>query len=799
MAQREWPARRWWLPPLFFFVSLSLLTYPGVLAGRVVLPVDWLYEAFYPWKALQPSVRSANPRQNDAIVQLYPLDLYTRERLLRLEAPLWNPYLGGGIPHLATGFTRALYPPAWPGLLLSPKGARNFELLFHLTLAGFFQLLFLRRLGCGPLGGLVGGMAFGWSGALSLRTPLGYVLDTLTWVPLLLYGVEGVVRRLRGSALVLALATALQILAGSLPDVAASWLLVSVYFVVRLISQSAGRMRAALTVAAALLLGAGLAAVQLVPQLELIQESHRGARSYHDLKATGTSPLGLLTLLSPRLFGSNTDRNYWLDTPAPGAQMYIGMVPFLLALGSLRGRSQAPRGALLAAGSGTYLVAAGSPALYPLLLLVPALSGLRYVHTFSNVCAVALSALAGLGAERLLAPSAEARPGRSGRAALAFGVLAAALGAGALGCGVTSRPGYVLVELALAAGVAATYFGVLALWAKERARRLGAAVLLLSAVDLVRFPAQQNPAVSTERFPIYPPTPGLDLVARDTGLYRALSVVPGGSDDYGPWVAGPNSLLAYRIPDAGAYHSFLPNRVVRYYTVMEHLAEGIPPDQVLASGRSFFNLLESYDFEPNALARLMNIRYVLYSPSDTPRNRRALRRLHRGELQVFQYVEQLPRAFLVEGFEVIEDPEKILLRLAAPDFDPQKTILLEKQPHLLPPRPAVEGETRVRVLSYRPERVEVEVEAPRDAFLVLCDTFFPGWQARVNGGEVELHRANYLFRAVVVPGGRSLVEFRYRPFSYRLGRGLSLASLVFWMALALGLGKRRQAQATTDR
>ena len=186
------------LLPFLFLLFLGVLTYPGILAGSVLLPTDWLYEAFYPWKTMSPSVTSANPRQNDAIIQLYPLDLYTRERMRQGEVPLWNPYLGSGIPHLATGFNRVFYPLAWPGLLLSAPGARNFEMLLHLILGAVFQFLFLRRLGCGKAASLLGGIAFGWGSALAVRASLNYVSDTLTWLPLVLFAAGGILQQIRG-------------------------------------------------------------------------------------------------------------------------------------------------------------------------------------------------------------------------------------------------------------------------------------------------------------------------------------------------------------------------------------------------------------------------------------------------------------------------------------------------------------------------------------------------------------------------------------------------------------------------
>ena len=43
------------LLPIIFLLFLAALTYPGILTGGVILPTDWLYEAFYPWKSMAPS------------------------------------------------------------------------------------------------------------------------------------------------------------------------------------------------------------------------------------------------------------------------------------------------------------------------------------------------------------------------------------------------------------------------------------------------------------------------------------------------------------------------------------------------------------------------------------------------------------------------------------------------------------------------------------------------------------------------------------------------------------------------
>src|SRR5205814_7944695 len=68
-------------------------------------------------------------------------------------------------------------------------------------------------------------------------------------------------------------------------------------------------------------------------------------------------------------------------------------------------------------------------------------------------------------------------------------------------------------------------------------------------------------------------------------------------------------------------------------------------------------------------------------------------------------------------------------------------------------------------------------------YLVLADTYYPGWVARVDGVEQPILRADYLFRAVAVRPGQQVVEFRYEPTSFRIGAATSGLTLLVLVAL----------------
>jgi len=60
-----------------------------------------------------------------------------------------------------------------------------------------------------------------------------------------------------------------------------------------------------------------------------------------------------------------------------------------------------------------------------------------------------------------------------------------------------------------------------------------------------------------------------------------------------------------------------------------------------------------------------------------------------------------------------------------------------------------------------PNRLELEVRAPEDGFLVRLENFHYGWRAFVDGENTKIYRANYAFQAIKVPKGSHKVIFQF--------------------------------------
>jgi uncharacterized membrane protein YfhO len=75
--------------------------------------------------------------------------------------------------------------------------------------------------------------------------------------------------------------------------------------------------------------------------------------------------------------------------------------------------------------------------------------------------------------------------------------------------------------------------------------------------------------------------------------------------------------------------------------------------------------------------------------------------------------------------------------------------------------------------------VGLDVKTNDNAFLVLSDVYYPGWQASIDGESTHIFQTDYVLRGVAVPPGTHLVKFDYRPVRFFAGALLNcLSSLV---------------------
>jgi hypothetical protein len=799
---------------------------PGPLLASVAVVVVLAAAVLLWWeRRIEAHIDPANAPYAafDDYLTYYPTSFYGYGELRAGRFPFWNPYQEAGAPFFATPDHGLLYPLNLAYLVLPTASAEKVSALLHLTLAGLGASLLARAWGGSWIGAVTAGAAFAFAPPVAGLVFLPHHLVGVAWMPWQLL----VLHRLLGSrvpwawAVLLGVFTALQYVGGY-----PMYGLVSVYLLAGYFCwwhwgawrTALGRRRFATTgvmVAAAAVLAASLSAPQLLPRVELMQQSLRGFMAL-TLEQAGLNSVppgaSLLRALLPMH-----------DVERVLPSVYLGIPLLLLAvLGALRSSRASPGGFALGLTVVSWLLAWGTHTpLFHLYYLLPGGSAFRVPYRFVPVTSLGIAMLVGGGTDALRG----GWPGRVGARALVVGSLGLGVALLLIGRYVPlpdridpanpvppSLPLFMMPAEQPAALVRALGWWLLgaAIWlfcydglSDVLGVRLRRAVIVTipAVVYATLFVATRN----TEPLPVtHPelhtmPEPAAAFLRSEQGVDRTY-VAPTS------WPVGPpgRHLPAKSGELHGLYavndrENVYPKRFAEFAALMLpagmerertalmerlHLPPYIPQGEVVVRSDS-----------PNLrLLDLLGTRFIVEGPGATFRADSAPGRFARvydaDGVRIYRNAEAFPRAFLVHRAEVVAEPARELERLVSPDFDPRTTALLERQPALGLSGRAGEPAGTAKVVHYAPDRVVVDVEAPTPAILVLTDQHYPGWEAEVDGTPTDILVTDYVFRGVPVNAGTHRVIFRFVSQSFR--RGLWVAALGSMLALGVMLAVRQE-------
>jgi hypothetical protein len=189
-----------------------------------------------------------------------------------------------------------------------------------------------------------------------------------------------------------------------------------------------------------------------------------------------------------------------------------------------------------------------------------------------------------------------------------------------------------------------------------------------------------------------------------------------------------------------------------------------------AKMRAYQDVLDVVGLSNPLIRDLMNVKYVVL---DKPDSSAGLGLVYNGaQRKVYASLSVLPRAFFVKRYEV-SDALGILSKIRDRAFDPREVVFFPEDPKIQiePLHPAATAE----FLSYDIQDMELKVTTSGNNLLFFSETYYPkGWKAFIDGKETPIYRANYLFRAVVVPPGIHKLEMKFEPTGFYLGKNLSL-------------------------
>jgi hypothetical protein len=720
----------------------------------------------------------------------YPRNLTIARGLQAGRLDLWNPLSGCGAPLWAEQGG-----PFFPLKLLfylhpTPATLRLFIVL-RLAIAALGAYALARSRGLGAVGAFGAGLLFELSGVMVAQ--LGFATSSaICMTPWALLGAQslanrGTPRSVAGCAIALGITglsghPGINLLVLSAFLVAIGGHLVSyarkAQSVRRLIGQSA----------VALVLGAALMAPSILPLVELRAEgrtykhSEIGESAWQERLDWGLEALPA-ALFTPSVFES--------DAFAREARWPWPFSPALSMVGLALGVAGIVLGGIDLALAAVGLFGLGLTTSFPGLGWLHHVPGLTLILSWYCWVLVVLpfTQAAGRAIERLDSPE--------GRRAMAVGagvVLASVSSIGLLeldghrlGSAFTMAKNEGFVWGPLASSVLLLVLCVGLAWLPTRMRetlRPGPTIALVAALHafaLLRPLVHHAPAATLSR----PPPTAIAWLAEHLDPRTQRMHSPTIS------VAHPFSPMLYDLPDLRGF-SALPIR--RYARFMESIPGGVSAFTAQHAATPVAALLDVA-----AVRWLLEDARAAWLPQVTQAPN--LHVVHADALAVvLENRAALPRARIVhEAIAVADEDEAaaMLVRLTARAPHAAMTPLVQRvllepvdgHPPTLPTAAPVEAEPptteRVEILpSNDPDRVTLDVELSTPGWVVLADTYYPGWTAEVDGAPTPIHPANLAFRAVGVAAGSHRVELQYRPASFQLGVALFIASFAACLVLA---------------
>lgn len=571
-------------------------------------------------------------------------------------------------------------------------------------------------------------------------------------------------------------------------------------------------------------IGITLGAVQLVPLYEVLRDNFRvGSVSYETVSSYAYPIKQLVAFLMPDFFGNPTHHAY-LDIfdfsfhSAPSgtifwgvknyveAGAYVGILPLALAFiaiasslrlrwsGSSSWRPLTWQFAALALVS--LLFTFGTP-LYAILFFgVPGFNQLHTPFRWIYPYTLSMAVLAGIGieilGEKLNAQSGN--PGRGWRVAHAIPITLGVLVLAALGITYMARdPILPLLDRVVRSSTFASqaFDGGRMFYSYEFGNVLLFAIFLIGAGAVIRIsrcpiylprglglhPVWKLFAVAlvaVDLFVVgigfYPAAdprladftpPAVKFLQQDKTLFRVTSY-----DNPNEKVFNANVGMLYGISDIRGYDSIIPKQYADYMRLLA------PQDELLFNRIAPFYSPDPFDSQ---LFNLLNVKYVLTTRA-LPNAGYSL--VYDNEIKIYRNDRVLPRAFMVPQARTIADRDTLLGELR--QFDPTREVLIEENP--IEARAQSCSFNPVSIEKYSSSEVILKSNQTCAGWLVLADSYFPGWIAQINEQDTHLYKADFNFRSVFVPAGAHTIRFKYSPVSLRVG---IIASFLGVMALVL--------------
>jgi Bacterial membrane protein YfhO len=811
--------------PLLLIISLvGIFFWKFFILGKVPIPGDFITGVYYPWLDYKwgygAGVPVKNPITTDVVSLIYPEQILAVDLMKSGKWPLWNPYILAGTPLLANLQSAPFSPTVFIYFLLDNVSAWSMQVILQHFFSIIFMFLLLRYWKLSRVAALFGGVVFAFSGFnLIFSQWNGHTLAS-SFIPLaVLFTHKWLEKRKFIDGLGLSLIFTMQLFSGYPQTCLYTAIILVILWLVHVLfkKQLVNDIKSIFLLLPFIILALGLSAIQLIPAAELWKLSQRGFEP-NTFEWAFLPWSKLITFIAPDFFGNHSTYNYWGPQDYTSNTAYIGIVATFFTIAGIRLykkyfavkfllisviitlilsfptpvsiflwkhdilgmlSSSAHRATVL------YIFSAGALSAYGLddllkkkdssirikdlliLYLIIFVYGLWAFWKFKTVddasivvpiigyvnkymvgirnlilpllILVCLNIL--LLINNILQKNMDLTTNKQGSGIKMFK------------CNINFLNKKYINKIIFVRRSILIFF-----------------IFSLMVFELFRFGWKYTPF--SERELIYPTTPVLDYLINETKPFRTT----------GNLVIPDNMRSVYKIESLEGYETIHPLRISQFIAALNSGRSGTTP-----VGR-----YGSINSDTSKLLDLVNTKYYLtlkLNEKNIPDiNGKIPERFVSSKFEkvfedksvsILKSKDFLPRAFFVYDWTVENDDKKIINTLLDNSFVFSKRIILEKDIPYIKDEDIGVIQNNVEYLKYGDQDSELLVYTNVNGLLFLSEAFFPGWKAYIDGQLTEIYRADFSFRAIVIPAGTHHISFIYDPLSFKIGKWISMSTLLF--------------------
>ncbi len=784
-------------PLIILTTIIVLFFYQTIFFGKMPFPGDLLLAEDAPWRHASyfgyvPGSIPNKGQYFDVIQEIYPWKTLVVSELKNGRLPLWNPYNFSGTPLLANFQSQVMSPLTILYMVLPQTLAWTIILILQPILGAVFVYLYMQKIGKSQPASMISAVAWNFSGFASVWMEFTTIWHTIVWLPFFLYMIEdmiGVSRLKPLHILGLSFGVYCSLTAGHPQDFINTMLFTGIYFLCRIYSEGGRPVEIFMRLVRMgwpFLIGIGLGAIQILPTIELFSLSTRVSHDLSHILHTmlfqwWQTPMFIVQ----DFFGNPATKTYMIADTYVGKAMSIGAAGTILAVFAFYSKKSWHRNFFIGSTIILILLSINSPLTeiffrYPIPLLS---TGTPTRNLF--ILSFSLAMLAGIGYDSILSIQKK-------RLLLAIGTILGIYGLLWIVALFLTKTGIPITSLtsgptkrAMIIASAFVVCTIATILASKKWPKVRAVLVVFVALELAIAFNKFNPFVPPTY--AYPSHPLFDFIRDATGINRS-------------WGYGTGRLHANFTTQEAIYSSdgVDPLNLKWHNEFLQLSKDGTFRTEYDRSSRSDSNILPGYgqtDMMDNPyrlrILDLTGTSYV-YTHNDTPTSEKTFPDDRFIPLSgtpdgwpIYKNTKAQERFFLTSNIDPYENDAEFLQKLFSPTFVETHTVLFERNvlPKLNVQKDA-SGSAELRV--YTPTYIEFTTKTTGPMVLYLSDSYAPGWQAQIDSEKVEVFRANYAFRGIVVPTGTHTVRMTYMPDSVRFGALISLcAGVILFVALVI--------------